>query len=284
MTTLTYRSFLTRLLSILACVFVLHTASAETGAIKIGIVVMHGKGGSPTKHVSELASALEAHGYLVANLEMPWSGRRDYDVDVEAADAEVEQALGSLRQQGAQKVFVAGHSQGGLFALHYGDRHLVDGIIAIAPGGNVGSTIAKEKLGEYVDSARKLIVQGKGGEKTRFADFEGSKGMYPLITTPAIYLSWFDPQGAMNQITAEQNINPAIPVLFIAPSNDYPGLRKVKETMFDRLPKNRRTKLYEPSSSHLDAPSASENEIIEWTSAIANNRQEWVRPEFSERF
>lgn len=269
------RSFTTLLIclsAIFATMLGPASALADTGGIKIGIVVMHGKGGSPAKHVSELASALEAHGYLVANLEMPWSGKRNYDVDVQAADTEVEQAFSSLRKQGAQKLFIAGHSQGGLFALHYGDKHSVDGIIAIAPGGNVGSAIAKDNLGEYVDLARQLIAQGKGAEKARFADFEGSKGTYPLITTAAIYLSWFDPQGAMNQITAEQNINPAIPVLFIAPASDYPGLRKVKQIMFDALPKNPRTKLYEPSSSHLDAPSASENKIIEWTAAIANSR------------
>lgn len=267
-----FNAFLFSLLAIIANLFGPQTAFADTGAAKIGIVVMHGKGGSPAKHVSELASALKAQGYLVANLEMPWSGRRNYDVNLQAADIEVERALNEMRQQGAQKLFVAGHSQGGLFALHYGDKHLVDGIIAIAPGGNVASTIAQDKLGEYVESARKLVAQGKAEEKSRFADFEGSKGIYPLITTPAIYLSWFDPQGAMNQITAEQNINPAIPVLFIAPTSDYPGLRKIKQTMFNALPQNPHTKLYEPNSSHLDAPSASESAIIEWISAISTSR------------
>jgi alpha-beta hydrolase superfamily lysophospholipase len=267
-----FNIFLISLSAIFTGLFGPQTALADTAPVKVGIVVMHGKGGSPAKHVSDLASALKAHGYMVTNLEMPWSGRRDYDVDVQAADTEVERALNAMRQQGAQKLFIAGHSQGGLFALHYGGSHLVDGIIAIAPGGNVGSTIAQEKLGEYVEAARKLVEQGKVEEKTKFADFEGSKGLYPLITTPAIYLSWFDPQGAMNQITAEQNINPAIPVLFIAPTGDYPGLRKIKQTMFNALPKNPHTKLYEPNSSHLEAPSASESAIIEWISAIANSR------------
>jgi len=58
-------------------------------APKIGIVIMHGKGGSPSKHVADLASALEGKGYLVANLEMPWSGKRDYDATVSAAEEQV---------------------------------------------------------------------------------------------------------------------------------------------------------------------------------------------------
>lgn len=244
-------------------------AYSETGAGKIGIVVMHGKGGSPTRLVADLAAALEGQGFLVANLEMPWSGRRDYDVDVAAAEAEVESELSALRAKGAQKVFVAGHSQGGLFALYFGDKHVVDGIIAIAPGGNVASRLYHDKLGEYVDRARKLIAEGKGQEKTRFADYEGSRGTYPIVTTPAAYLSWFDPAGAMNETAAVRGMNTAVPVLFIAPTHDYPGLLKVKQEMFDALPKNPHTKLYEPDSSHLNAPTASTKEIVEWTTGLA---------------
>lgn len=245
-------------------------ALAETSHIKIGIVLMHGKGGSPTRHVSDLASALEEQGFLVANLEMPWSGRRDYDVNVSAAEKEVESALSSLRDKGAQRLFVAGHSLGGVFAFYFGGKHVVDGVIAIAPGGNVGGPIFREKLGESVALARKLIAEGKGDEKTRLSDYEGAKGVYPIVTPPSSYLSWFDPEGAMNRTTVLSNLNPAVPVLYIVPTNDYPGLIKAKQQVIDALPKNPRTKLYEPSSTHINAPSASIKEIAEWTAAVAN--------------
>lgn len=246
------------------------TAIAETSHIKIGIVLMHGKGGSPAKYVSELASSLEGQGFLVANLEMPWSGWREYDVNVSAAEREVELALSSLRDKGAKKVFVAGHSQGGLFALYFGGKHVVDGVIAIAPGGNVGNQTFREKLGESLGLARKLVAEGKAEEKTRLADYESSKGTYPINATPAAYVTWFDPEGAMNQTTAVQNVNQAVPVLYIAPTNDYSGPLKVKQQMFESLPKNSHTKLYEPNSSHQNAPSASLKEIVEWTTAVAN--------------
>ena len=248
------------------------TASADTGGARIGIVIMHGKGGSPAKFVSDLASALERQGFLVANLEMPWSGRRGYDVDVSAEEKEVESALGSLRDKGAHKLFVAGHSQGGLFALYFGSKHAPDGVIAIAPGGDVSSVLFRDKVGESVDLARKLIAEGKGQEKTRLSDYEGSRGVYPIVTTPAAYLSWFDPEGAMNQMAAIRNMSPDLPVLYIAPTGDSPGLRKLKQKMFDALPKNPRTRLYEPDSSHLNAPTASIKEIVEWTTAVANGR------------
>jgi len=262
--------FLVALTFLFASILLPLTASAEFGSTRIGIVIMHGKGGSPTKHVSDLASALEGQGFLVANLEMPWSGRRDYDVNVSAAEREVESALNALRDKGARKLFVSGHSQGGLFALYYGSKHVVDGVIAIAPGGNVGGAAYREKLGESVALARKLIAEGKGEEKAGLADYEGAKGVYRINSPPSAYLSWFDPEGAMNQRTAIQSMNPAVPVLFIAPANDYPGLLMVKQQMFDALPKNPHTKLYEPNSSHLNSPSASIKEIVEWTTAVAN--------------
>jgi len=242
---------------------------AETSPIKIGIVLMHGKGGSPAKHVSDLAASLEGQGFLVENLEMPWSGKRAYDVNVGAAEKEVESALNSLRLKGSQKMFVAGHSQGGLFALYFGSKHVLDGVIAIAPGGNVANPTFREKLGESVELARKRIAEGKGDEKIKLADYEGAKGIFPVNAAPSAYLTWFDPDGPMNQTTAMRSINPAIPVLFIAPIYDYPGLLKVKHQMFDALPGNPQTKLYEPNSNHLNAPSASIQEIIEWITAVA---------------
>lgn len=248
------------------------TALAEIGSSKIGIVIMHGKGGSPKRNVAELAFSLEQQGFLVTNLEMPWSGRRNYDVDVSTAENEVDAALNKLRDQGANKLFVAGHSQGGVFALYLGGRHAIQGIIAIAPGGNVASETFRDKLGDSVALARKLIDEGKGQETTRLFDFESSKGLYPVIAPPAAYVTWFDPEGAMNQTKAIKNMNPAVPVLYIAPTNDYPGLIRVKQAMFDALPANPYTKLYEPDANHVNAPSASSASISAWCTAVATAR------------
>jgi pimeloyl-ACP methyl ester carboxylesterase len=260
------------LLCAIALAAVILPAAAQSAPPKIGIVVMHGKGGSPTKFVADLARSLEGKECLVANIEMAWSGRRDYDVPVAAAEQEVEAALDGLRARGATKLFVAGHSQGGLFALYFGGRHRVDGIVAIAPGGSSGSPIAREKLGESVERARALIAEGKPDEKTRFLDYEGTRGAYPIIVAPANYLNWFDPDGAMNEAVAVKKMNPDVPVLFIVPTNDYPGLQKIKQAAFDALPKHPLTRLYEPNSSHLNAPSASFDEIVRWTAEVAERR------------
>ena len=260
---------LTIALAILAGTMV-QPASAQVPASSIGIIVMHGKGGSPEKFIGGLVSALRSKGYLVANPDMPWSRQRNYDTDMPGTEKEVEAALASLRARGAMKVFVAGHSQGGLFALYFGDRHPVDGIIAIAPGGNVDSPAFRDKLGETVNQARDLVTAGKGDRKTSLLDYEGSKGTYALVTTPAIYLSWFDPEGGMNETSAVKHMNPDTPVLFIGPNGDYPGLLASREAMFSALPKHPLTRLYEPDSDHQNAPSDSIDEIADWVTEVAN--------------
>jgi len=256
--------------AILLVTFTLPAVSQADG-VKMGAVVMHGKGGSPNKFVNGLADALAEKGYVVANIEMPWSKNREYDVDTVAADAQIDKAIADLRAKGAQKVFVIGHSQGGAFAIHYASTHKVDGLVPIVPGGNPGSRLFRAKLGKMVNKARKLVEAGKGDEKTNLKDFEGSKGYFSVYTTPKIYLTWFDPEGAMNYGNAIQNISKDLPVLFVEATDDYPGLRKFNMNVYDDLARNKLTRLYEPNASHIGAPDASIGEIEKWTTEVANS-------------
>jgi pimeloyl-ACP methyl ester carboxylesterase len=237
-------------------------------APKPGIVIMHGKGGSPARHVSDLAARLERSGFLVANLEMPWSGKRSYDVSVAEAENEVLGALDRLRKEGATKLFVAGHSQGGVFALYFASRHPVDGIIAIAPGGSVESQVFREKLGPSVERARQLVAEGKGDEKARLEDYEGSKGTYTVLSAPAVYLTWFDPDGAMNASRSAQVVKPETPILWLVAKRDYPRLRQDNIRLFDQFPANPLSRRVEPASDHLGAPSASADEIVRWVGEV----------------
>lgn len=243
-------------------------ATAQGGPI--GIVIMHGKGGAPTGYVANLARTLEGDGYLVANLEMPWSRSRNYDVTVERGVQEVETAVAGLRAKGAKKVFVSGHSQGGAFALHIAGRQGIDGVIAMAPGGDVGNRIFREQLGQSVARARRLVAEGKGNEPARLEDYEGDKGTYSVTTAPAVYLTWFEPEGAMNMQRAARAANPKVPILWIVGRGERPGLRKVNIPLFNSLPDNPLTRLYEPDADHTGTPTASVDEIVRWTREVAS--------------
>jgi len=246
------------------------SASANADGPRMGIVLMHGKGSSPSRHVDNLARKLEKKGYEVANIEMPWSGRREYDVDTDAADTEIDRAVALLREKGAQKIFVSGHSQGGAFATHYGVNHQVDGIIAIAPGGDVTAGAFQDKLGASVGKARILLAEGKGDKKANFLDYEGSRGTFSVRTTPRIYLTWFRWDSVMVYRNAVQNMNPKMPVLWIVAQDDYGSLRARNIPIFKNFPDNPYNQLYEPDSDHLGAPSASLEKIVEWTTEVAN--------------
>ena len=74
---------LAALLSALLVCPVLAAAPSE-----IGVVLMHGKWGSP-KSMVPLVHELESRQYLVSNAEMAWSGRRLYDIDYPAALKEI---------------------------------------------------------------------------------------------------------------------------------------------------------------------------------------------------
>ena len=255
---------------VLAALAVTAPLSAVAQSDPIGIVIMHGKGGSPTRLVADLARTLEGRGYVVANLEMPWSGNRNYDVNVNKGEQEVAAAVADLRGKGAKKVFVSGHSQGGAFALHIAGKLAVDGVIAIAPGGDVGNRIFREKLGASLVRARQLVAEGKGSEPARLEDYEGSAGTYPVVAIPAAYVTWFDPDGAMSMERAARAANPQVPILWMVAKQDYPGLRKVNIPMFRLLPANPLTRLNEPDSDHRGAPSASADEIVRWTREVAS--------------
>lgn len=236
---------------------------AASSAAEIGVVVMHGKSGGPGKNVNGLAAAFERAGFQVASLNMPWSYKRRYDVAMSGGVEEITRALDALRAKGVRKVFVAGHSQGGLFAVYYAGLHRVDGVLPIAPGGQVDAAFNVANLAPYVEKARQMVGEGRGSDKADFAEFEGAKGSIALTTTAVIYLDWFDPNGA-HTTRVFKSVKEGTPVLYVAPTRDYPGLAKSRQPLFAALPPHPKSRLYEPDSDHMNAPDASAEEAVRW--------------------
>jgi pimeloyl-ACP methyl ester carboxylesterase len=252
-----------------ACMLTSFVAGAQPAAPMPGVVIMHGKGGSPNRHVKGLAVTLRDQGFAVANLEMPWSAERDYDASLSGAEQEVDAAVAQLRAKGAQRIFVAGHSQGGMFALYYASRHTVDGVIALAPGGDPGSATPREKLAATVALARTLEANGHGDEEMELADYETAKGTYPVHTTPNIYLSWFAPDTDYNLLRSVKALPAALPLLFVAPTQDYPALVRANRNILAAAPRPGKTELYEPNATHIAAPGASSSKVADWIRSIS---------------
>ena len=257
--------------SILALTAALAAPGAGAQSEAFGVVIMHGKGGSPLRFVSDLAAELARDGYLVANLEMPWSRALNFGVPVAEAETAVGAALAQLRGQGAKWSFVAGHSLGGAYALYLAGRLDADGFILIAPGGDVANASFRGNL-VGLHRAEELVAAGKGGERAQLEDYEAGRGTYAIETIPAHYLAWHALDGPMNMARAARAANPKAPMLFIVPKRDYPGLLRSSPGIYGMLPSNPLTRLYWPDSDHLNAPGASGQEIVRWMREVAASR------------
>lgn len=235
---------------------------------KIGIVFLHGKWGAPDRLITPLASALREDGYLVNTPEMPWSGAREYDKDMEQAMAEVDDAVAELRRRGATRIVVGGHSMGGAGALHYAGRKKVDGLLIVALGHYPDAPKIREVTGGSVERAREMVGAGKGDERARFEDFNtGNKRK--SVTSPArSYLSYFDPRGPMNSDLNAARVQPGTTVLWVTPANEEPGPRRNADMAKDKLPGSVILKTVEVDANHVKAPAAAVKEVGAWLKTL----------------
>ncbi len=134
-----------RLMVLAATLIALQASGLHAQGAKLagyGVVLLHGKGGTPTSMIEGLTESLRKEGAVVEAPELPWSRRRMYDATYDQAMAEIDLAVQKLKWAGATKIVVAGHSLGANAAIGYGARR--DGlaaVIALAPGhlaGGVG--------------------------------------------------------------------------------------------------------------------------------------------------
>ena len=245
----------------------LPAAGADTAPV--GVIVMHGKSGSPQYHVNGLAIALGGQGFLVAAPEMPWSRYRSYDKSVDGADAEIDAEIAKLRDRGAKQIFLVGHSLGAAYALHYASRTTVNGMVAIAPGHRPEFKRIAELLGEDIRKARELAATGKGDEMVTFLDFNTGNRRDRTTASAASFLSYFDPAGPMNMARNVTTVKPEVPVLWMVPTREEEPPRDAMVSFYGKLPPNPRNKFVEPASDHMQAPAAATSQVIDWIRAVA---------------
>src|SRR5581483_3317269 len=153
----------------------------------IGIVLMHGKGGTPDGHVAELASALRAKGYQVSTPAMPWSKDRIYDASFEGSMREIDREVEALR--------------------------------AMSPGHNRDGAAFVRRLGTDLARAKELIAAGKGKDKQSFGDLNQGQ-MMRVSATPEVYVSWLDPDGRAIMAKSAAAFRAPTPLLVIVGKGD----------------------------------------------------------------
>lgn len=248
-----------------ALLLLLGLVSPLAAADKIGLVLMHGKLSTPSKPFDTLASQLEAEGVLIETPEMPWSKSREYNASYEQAMDEINASVKRLRDRGATRVVVGGHSMGAAAALIYGARHPVDGLVLLALGHSPQSSSLQNRFGASVARAREQVANGKGSEKHEFGDFDASKKppAFTITTTANNYLSYFAPDGIANTLTAAGKVPAGVPVLWVDGTEENPGLKSYNQKIYGALGSSAKQAV-EVEATHVNVPHKSGTAVLTW--------------------
>lgn len=231
-----------------------------------GVVLLHGKGGSPTSMIEGLTESLRKEGALVEAPELPWSGRRIYDATYDQAMAEIDLAVQKLKWAGATRIVVAGHSLGANGAIGYAARREgLAAVIALAPGHLPEAWALRLRTKSAIARAKRLIADGKGDIPESFPDL--AQGLpYRVKATPNVYLSMFDPEGpaVMPRNAAAMGNVPFLWVVGIADPIFFHG----KDYAFDPGAKNPKSRYVVIPGMHLTTPFQARGIIIDWLKSL----------------
>src|SRR5262249_53562815 len=126
---------------LIGCAALTASAHAET----VGVVMMHGKHGTPSQ-LQQIADTIAEAGFAVERPEMCWSAARIYDRTYLECFADIDAAAARLKARGATTIVVLGMSLGGNAALGFGARR--QGFAAIVAGTRACARISGSTPGD----------------------------------------------------------------------------------------------------------------------------------------
>lgn len=240
---------------------------------KIGVVLMHGKqgGGPRDTSLDGLHRKLQEAGMEVVKPEMPWSFNRFIDGNWDTAMNEIRLHVDKVKQTGANKVVLIGHSLGSPAAMSYAARHADVSAIALLAPGHIPyyfslcvpfSPVKMCAVKEGVEYARQEVESGNGDKKQPLTDINQGR-RNAVWMTPRDYLTYFEPTSDAEMAVTAGKIPSGIPVLWVIGDKDF-LIREGRQYVFDKLPKNPKSKYLEVSANHITTPSVASDEIVQW--------------------
>jgi dienelactone hydrolase len=239
---------------------------AEGTLAGFGVVLLHGKGSAPGAFIEGLAQALQTAGAIVVMPEMPWSARRIYDATYDQAMLEIDAAVASLRQAGATRIVIAGHSMGANAAIGYAARREgLTAVIALAPGHLPEAWALRLRTRAAIAEAKTLIAQGRGDEVRSFPDL--AQGIpFAVHATAKVYLSYFDPDGPAVMPANAAAMRP-VPLLWAVGVAD-PIFLNGRDYAFTPAAKDARSKYLVIPGMHLSTPFQAKGAVVEWLKGL----------------
>lgn len=239
---------------------------------KVGVLMLHGKspGNPQDPNFLPLKTALERQGWEVSLPDMPWSRRRYLDGHWDLAMSEIAGHVSALRDKGAQKIILVGHSLGCPAAMSHAARGgAADALVLLAPGHipyGYYTFPHLKPVRDSIDDARAKLAAGKGDESDRFQDINQGRQQV-VVATPRNFLSYFDPQSDAEMGVTAPRLPPGMPVLTVIGEKD-PLFSGIRWYLVDKLPKNPKSQLLEVSGGHLDTPRVASDQIIGWVKSV----------------
>jgi pimeloyl-ACP methyl ester carboxylesterase len=253
----------------LACLALPSGALAQD---KLGVIILHGKQGTPTGNqgLGVIASSLQAAGHKVAVPLMPW-GRGSWesiDATVEDVLALLDAQAAQLRAQGASRIVVIGHSLGACVGLAYAvERGSVAGLVMLAPGHNpAGRYRSNDKARRDVDHARALVEQGKGSQSMTGSDANQGSNI-TMTVRAAVYWSWHNPNGLASMPAEAPRLPASTPLLMVVGEKD-PMSGRAEGLIFKPAAKNPYSKYATNGAGHFETPMAAARVVTDWVNGL----------------
>jgi pimeloyl-ACP methyl ester carboxylesterase len=247
-------------LRLFACVlFVLALASPGRAFERVGVVLLHGKTGTPGQF-DTVAGTLNEAGIAVETPEMCWSEGRLYDAAFADCTAEIDAAIGTLEADGITRIVVGGHSLGALGALGYAAAHPgLAGVIVLGPAGDPRDFNANPAVAKSVREAEAMVAAGDGDVPADFTDRVLGRN-FTVRTTPSAFLSFLGPDSPI----AIRRTLPALdaPLLWVAGTRD--ASQRNAAALFALAPADPMSRLVKVDAGHLNTPDAGTATMIEW--------------------
>jgi len=232
-----------------------------------GVVLLHG--GLSNYFVQPLERRLKRAGFRVVMPEMPWSERREYDQPYMEALQEVDRAAKGLREQGARRIVIVGHSFGANAALGYGAYYdHVAGIVVMAPGQMPELPSFQKFVGPSVAQARAMVAAGHGNEHGVFKDFLQWRHVNENHATAANYLSYFAPDAKDIFPKNAAMLKPGTPLLWFVGRQEEDNMALGKAYAYDKAPPTPLNRYIVLPKGHLDVPVEAEDMIVEWLKCL----------------
>lgn len=245
------------------------TAAAQQ---RIGVLMLHGKnpGNNQDPNLSPLKATFEREGWLVSLPDMPWSRGRYLEGNWDKAMAEMAGHIKALRDGGATKIVVVGHSLGSPAALSHAARGGdANALVLLAPGHiplGYYTYPSLKVVRDSVDEARALVAAGKGDSRERFSDINQGR-QQNVITTAKDFLSYFDPASDAEMSVTAPRVPATTAVLTVIGEKD-PLFSRIKTYFVDKLPANPKSKYLEVSGGHLETPRVVSDDMVKWIKTV----------------